>query len=425
MTASTFRAAQIMRALSTKRSWEHTSRMMSTSVISNGNKLFVSIHDRTQSVSSSNNKRLIMPIHHQSFRLNSTSEAAANDKQISKVIDEMIVVHPKAATDESKTEAVWAALENVPEPIKGAIIPFSQLNFLQVMFFPYTYAAMYYLDLMHQFLPWWLAIIATTATARLVLFPLILKQNVIGIKTANILPQTQKLYVKMNEAMVSGDAYNQALYRTKIQLLNKEHGLSMKERLLPILIQAPMYASVFFLLRTLTAASAEGLSTGGAFWFTDLTVPDPYYLLPLLTSTSLFVLLEFGLEGATSPSQGMAPIGRYLMRAMPFGLFFIVQGFPAATLLFWSTSNLFTLFYAFLFKNKWIKTKFNIPTRIQHDPSDLPLANMSFSGQVKNAIDKGKVKRTSIDIRRLDDIAFKKAGVGPLRKTYKEPPKEL
>jgi YidC/Oxa1 family membrane protein insertase len=164
------------------------------------------------------------------------------------------------------------------------------------------------------------------------------------------------------------------------------------------------------------------MATGGALWFTDLTVPDPLFILPVITCTSMFLLFEFGMEGSVDPRQGMAPIGRYLMRSLPFVMFLFVHNFPAATLLFWSTSNLFTLSYAMLLKNSWIKKKLNIPARLKHDPASLPLSNVSFKDQFKDAMEKGKVKRTSMDVRRLDDIAFRKAGVGPLRKTYKEPP---
>lgn len=403
-------------------SWKHSSRMLSTGFISKGRIFHHTSPMQLQPSYTAKNKIITSVTSIQFTRNNSTA------------VKSSVVIDAPEKTDSStlelvksgNSETVWASLEDVAAnlPTKGAILSFSQMNFFQILVFPYTYTVMYYLDLMHQFLPWWLAIIATTATARLAFFPLVLKQNIIGIKSANIMPETQKLQVKMNQAMVAGDAYNQALNRTKLQLLYKEHGLTMKDRLIPILFQAPMYASVFLLLRTLTGVPVEGLSTGGALWFTDLTVPDPYYILPLLTSSSMFMLFEFGLEGAVNPSQGMAPMGRYLLRAMPFGLFFFIQGFPAATLLFWSTSNLFTLAYAMIFKNQWVKKKLNIPQRIQHNPDDLPLANMTFKGQVKTAIDKGKVKRTSLDVRRLDDIAFKKAGVGPLRKTYKEPPKD-
>lgn len=36
----------------------------------------------------------------------------------------------------------------------------------------------------------------------------------------------------------------------------------------------------------------ESLQTGGLWWFTDLTVPDQFYLLPVLTSLTLWATIE-------------------------------------------------------------------------------------------------------------------------------------
>jgi YidC/Oxa1 family membrane protein insertase len=38
------------------------------------------------------------------------------------------------------------------------------------------------------------------------------------------------------------------------------------------------------------------MKTGGILWFTDLTIPDPYFLLPILTAASLWAALELGVE---------------------------------------------------------------------------------------------------------------------------------
>ena len=40
----------------------------------------------------------------------------------------------------------------------------------------------------------------------------------------------------------------------------------------------------------------DSMKTGGLSWFTDLTVPDPYYILPILTSVTLFVQFYLGVE---------------------------------------------------------------------------------------------------------------------------------
>lgn len=319
-----------------------------------------------------------------------------------------------------KWETATETVKNLD--ITGAILPFSELNFVQMLFFPYTYAVMYYLDLLTQHLPWWLAIVGTTATIRLAFFPLVVKQNIIGIKLYNILPETQRIQVKVNEAMATGNGYEAAINKTKLKLLYDEHDVSVKKRLLPILFQAPMFMTTFFLLRRISYEPVEALLSGGAFWFTNLTVPDPFYILPIMTSVSMWALMEFGLEGSSGPLSGMGPIGRWIMRGLPVGLFLIVYNFPAAVLLFWTTNNIFTLIYALVLKTKFAKRKLGIPNRLNHDPASLPLTNQTFRSQVKTAADSSRNTRTTLDIRRLDDIAFRKAGVGPLRKTYKSPP---
>lgn len=40
----------------------------------------------------------------------------------------------------------------------------------------------------------------------------------------------------------------------------------------------------------------ESMRDGGLWWFSDLTVPDPFYLLPLITSGTLWLTLEVTLR---------------------------------------------------------------------------------------------------------------------------------
>lgn len=45
-------------------------------------------------------------------------------------------------------------------------------------------------------------------------------------------------------------------------------------------------------LRGMASLPVESLKTGGLFWFTDLTVPDQFYLLPIITSATLFCTIK-------------------------------------------------------------------------------------------------------------------------------------
>ena len=56
--------------------------------------------------------------------------------------------------------------------------------------------------------------------------------------------------------------------------------------------QAPIFMSVFFALKGMSNAPVQSMTHGGLFWFTDLTMCDPYYLLPLLTSVTLWATIE-------------------------------------------------------------------------------------------------------------------------------------
>ncbi len=44
------------------------------------------------------------------------------------------------------------------------------------------------------------------------------------------------------------------------------------------------------------AVQVPSLVEGGAFWFPDLTVADPYYLLPVLSSLTFLLTVELGAE---------------------------------------------------------------------------------------------------------------------------------
>lgn len=36
----------------------------------------------------------------------------------------------------------------------------------------------------------------------------------------------------------------------------------------------------------------EAMKTGGALWFLDLTIPDPFYALPIMTGATLLLTIE-------------------------------------------------------------------------------------------------------------------------------------
>jgi membrane protein insertase Oxa1/YidC/SpoIIIJ len=54
----------------------------------------------------------------------------------------------------------------------------------------------------------------------------------------------------------------------------------------------PFFISFFLGIRGLANYPLESMMYGGTLWFPDLTVADPYYILPVFTAITMFVTME-------------------------------------------------------------------------------------------------------------------------------------
>lgn len=54
----------------------------------------------------------------------------------------------------------------------------------------------------------------------------------------------------------------------------------------------PVFLSVFIGLRQMANLPVDSMKTGGLYWFTDLTLPDPFYALPLMTMATFLLTIE-------------------------------------------------------------------------------------------------------------------------------------
>lgn len=57
-------------------------------------------------------------------------------------------------------------------------------------------------------------------------------------------------------------------------------------------VQAPVFISFFIALRKMAYLPVPSFQTGGLLWFPDLTAADPFYLLPLAVTGTMFFILE-------------------------------------------------------------------------------------------------------------------------------------
>ncbi|KAH8239303.1 hypothetical protein KR032_002907 [Drosophila birchii] len=269
-------------------------------------------------------------------------------------------------------------------------------------------------------LPWWGAIAIGTLVVRTIIFPLVIVAQRNSAKMNNNMPQMQMLQLKMTEARQSGNAIESARYAQEMMLFMKEKGVNPLKNMVVPLAQAPLFISFFMGLRQMANTPVDSMRDGGLFWFQDLTLADPFYLLPMITSATLYLTIEIGTDSARLSAANMNTM-KYVLRALPIVIFPFTMNFPAAILTYWACSNFISLGQVALLRIPAVRDYFKIEKMQTHKPSALP-PKKGFVGGMKESWDNMKITKEIEERQRLDEIRFAKAGKGPMVKTFKYDP---
>ena len=145
---------------------------------------------------------------------------------------------------------------------------------------------------LHAHLPWWGAIVASTVALRVVIFPVMMKIQKNGVIMNNISPEVQKLIKKQRQYRQMGNKALYSQYSQKVWQVYKNNNCNPLKMAVMPLVQLPLFLSFFIAIRKMAAVPVESMKTGGILWFEDLTVPDPYYILPVLACGSFVASIE-------------------------------------------------------------------------------------------------------------------------------------
>jgi len=153
-------------------------------------------------------------------------------------------------------------------------------------------------------LPYWEAIVAITVGVRFLMIPVYIKVQQTTARMAVMKPEMDVLSKSYTEnPRFKSDPALQSMYQQEMKALWTKHDVNpMRALSLPIL-QLPVFIAFFQGLRGMSD-HFPGFKTGGTSFFTDLSVPDSTYILPILNAASFLVMIEMGGEaGAGNPEQ--------------------------------------------------------------------------------------------------------------------------
>ena len=171
------------------------------------------------------------------------------------------------------------------------------------------------------------SIIALTAIINLLILPLRHKAVVSMRKMQEIQPEAkaiQERYAKLKATDPAKQKMNQEL-----MALYRERGVNPASGCVPMLIPFPVLIAFYSLL----TVAIELRGAPFMLWIQDLSVPDPFYVTPILMGASQ--LWQTWIQ----PAMG-DPAQRKMMLIMPVIFTFLFLGYPAGLVLYWLASNL-------------------------------------------------------------------------------------
>ena len=172
---------------------------------------------------------------------------------------------------------------------------------------------------------WGLAIILITFTVKGALYPLTKAQYTSMAKMRLLQPKIKELRERFGED-------RQKVSKAMMELYKKEK-VNPLGGCFPILLQMPIFIALYWSLME----SVELRHAPFVLWIQDLSVQDPFYILPVLMGVSMFFIQKM------SPTTVQDPMQQKVMKFMPivFTAFFVM--FPAGLVLYWLMSNIVTL----------------------------------------------------------------------------------
>jgi len=171
---------------------------------------------------------------------------------------------------------------------------------------------------------WGVSIILLTVLIKAVFYPLSAASYKSMARMKKVTPRLQKLReqyggdrAKMNQAMME---------------LYKEEKINPLGGCLPIVVQIPVFIALYWVL----LGSVELRQSPFFGWITDLSSPDPFYILPLLMMASMIIQTKLN---PTPPD----PVQAKVMMIMPFAFGIMFFFFPAGLVLYWLVNNILSI----------------------------------------------------------------------------------
>ncbi|OHE97747.1 YidC/Oxa1 family membrane protein insertase [Colletotrichum orchidophilum] len=219
-------------------------------------------------------------------------------------------------------------------------------------------------------MPWWGSIAATAILLRLIMFKPLLKSQDTSARMQKLHtdPAYDETRKALTEAMSRGDSAAMTELRRDLSMLNKRAGVNPLNAFWGLL-QIPFGYGMFRVLNGAASIPVPGMETGGFLWITDLTVSDPYFLLPIAGPVAMFAMVKLGSKYSTPQAKAQQKLMMYILG--PLSVIF-TSYLPAGVQFYFFITGIIGVAQNWLFSKASFRTLFGL-TPIGPGPAAAPI----------------------------------------------------
>jgi len=158
-------------------------------------------------------------------------------------------------------------------------------------------------------------------------------------KLKDLAPQVKELQEKHKGNPQKSSAAMMELY--------KRNNANPMGGCLPMILQIPVFFAIYRVL--LNAMELQGAPW--VMWITDMSVKDPYFVLPILMGATMFI------QQSITPTTVTDPMQQKIFKWLPVVFTFFFMTFPAGLTLYWFVNNLFSVAQQYYINGAYEKAK--------------------------------------------------------------------
>lgn len=188
---------------------------------------------------------------------------------------------------------------------------------------PFSIAIIWLLPKIYALIPnYGIVVLIFSLLVKVILYPLTRKQIVAMARMKDLAPKMKEIQEKYKQ--------DPQRLNKEVMKLYKEAGASPLSGCLPLLPQLPLFFALFKVFQV--TIEFRGASFAG--WITDLSTPDPYYILPILMTVIMFIQQKMTV---TDPKQKM------MVYIFPVIFGWMSLNFPAGLVMYWTGFSVLSL----------------------------------------------------------------------------------